>query len=124
MGGNLGGKIVKRRVQASWLRLAISPCGHTLPSMFLPLPAGTRTGTAQYASTGGALASTAGAVLTLAVAGRLAWFTGMAVTSSRRRRARHDEVLDLVGRRGPVPGLVLLEDDRPAGYKQGPASCG
>jgi Zn-dependent protease with chaperone function len=71
---------------------------------------------AQYASTGGALASTTGAVFTLAAAGRLAWFTGTAVKSSRRRRARHDEVLALVGRRGPVPGMVLLEDDRPAVY--------
>jgi Zn-dependent protease with chaperone function len=71
---------------------------------------------AQYASTGGALTSSAGAVFTLAVAGRLAWFTGTAVASSRRRRARHDEVLALVGRRGPVPGMVLLEDDRPAVY--------
>lgn len=70
----------------------------------------------QYASTGGALASTAGAVFTLAVAGRLAWFTGTAVTGSRRRRARHDEVLALVGQRGLVPGMVLLEDDRPAVY--------
>ena len=40
----------------------------------------------------------------------------MAVTSSRRGRARHDEALALVGRRGPVPGMVLLEDDRPAVY--------
>jgi Zn-dependent protease with chaperone function len=71
---------------------------------------------AQYTSTGGALATTAGAVFTLAAAGRLAWFTVMAVTSSRRRRARHDEALALVGRRGPVPGMVLLEDDRPAVY--------
>jgi Zn-dependent protease with chaperone function len=71
---------------------------------------------AQYASPAGALASTAGTVFSLAAAGRLAWFTGTAVTSSRRRRARHDEVLALVGRRGPVPGMVLLEDDRPAVY--------
>jgi Zn-dependent protease with chaperone function len=71
---------------------------------------------AQYASKGGALASTTGAVFTLAAAGRLAWFMGTAVTSSRRRRARHDEALALVGRRGPVPGMVLLEDDRPAVY--------
>jgi Zn-dependent protease with chaperone function len=71
---------------------------------------------AQYASPGGAVVSTAGALLTLAAAARLAWFTGAAVTSSRRRRARHDEVLALVGRRGPVPGMVLLEDDRPAVY--------
>jgi Zn-dependent protease with chaperone function len=71
---------------------------------------------AQYTSPGGALASTAGAVFILAAAGRLAWFTGTAVASSRRRRARHDEVLALVGRRGPVPGMVVLEDDRPAVY--------
>jgi Peptidase family M48 len=71
---------------------------------------------AQYASPGGAVESTAGAMLILAAAGRLAWFTGTAVLSSRRRRARHDEVLALVGRRGPVPGMVLLDDDRPAVY--------
>jgi Zn-dependent protease with chaperone function len=71
---------------------------------------------AQYASPAGALAGTTGAVFTLAAAGRLAWFTGTAVASSRRRRARHDEVLALVGRCGPVPGMVLLEDDRPAVY--------
>jgi Zn-dependent protease with chaperone function len=71
---------------------------------------------AQYASPGGALASTAGWVLTLGAAGRLAWFTGTAVTKSWRNRARHDEVLAVVGRRGVVPGMVLLEDDRPAVY--------
>lgn len=71
---------------------------------------------AQYASPGGALVSTAGAMLTLTAAGRLAWFTGRAVTSSRRSRARHDEVLAVVGRRGLAPGVVLLEDDRPAVY--------
>src|ERR1039458_4994941 len=71
---------------------------------------------AQYASVGGAMVSTAGGVLTLGAAGRLAWFTGSAMTSTRRRRARHDEVLCLVGRRGLVPGTVLLEDDRPAVY--------
>ena len=71
---------------------------------------------AQYASAGGAMASTAGGVLTLGVVGRLAWFTATAVTRSWRSRARHDEVLALVGRRGLVPGMVLLEDDRPAVY--------
>jgi Zn-dependent protease with chaperone function len=71
---------------------------------------------AQCASAGGAVETTAGAMLTLAAAGRLAWFTGTAVTSSRRRRARHDEALALVGRHGPVPGVVLLEDDRPVVY--------
>ena len=71
---------------------------------------------AQYASVDGAIASTAGGVLTLGAAARLAWFTGAAVITSRRSRARHDEVLALVGRRGLVPGMVLLEDDRPAVY--------
>ena len=71
---------------------------------------------AQYASAGGAMASTAGLVFTMGAAGRLAWFTGTAVTASRRSRARHDEVLAVVGRRGLVPGMVLLDDDRPAVY--------
>ncbi len=71
---------------------------------------------AQYASPGGALASTAGGIFTLGVAGRLVWCTASAIAGARRRRARHDEVLSLVGRRGPVPGMVLLEDDRPAVY--------
>ena len=71
---------------------------------------------AQYASAGGAIASTAGWVLTLGAVGRLAWYTGTAVTKSWRSRARHDEVLAVVGRPGLVPGMVLLEDDRPAVY--------
>jgi Zn-dependent protease with chaperone function len=71
---------------------------------------------AQYASAGGAAASTAGGALTLAAAARLAWFTGSALAVARCRRARHDEVLALVGRRGPVPGALLLDDDRPAVY--------
>ncbi len=71
---------------------------------------------AQYASAGGAIAGTTGWVLTLGVLGRLAWSTGTVVTGSRRSRARHDEVLAVVGRRGLVPGMVLLEDDRPAVY--------
>src|SRR5712664_2781256 len=71
---------------------------------------------AQYASAGGAITSTAGAVLTVGAATRLAWFTGTSMASARRRRARHDEALTLVGRPGPVPGMVLLEDDRPAVY--------
>jgi Zn-dependent protease with chaperone function len=71
---------------------------------------------AQYATVGGAVTSTAGGLLTLSVVVRLAWFTGSALTSARRSRARHDEVLAVVGRRGPVPGMMLLEDDRPAVY--------
>jgi Zn-dependent protease with chaperone function len=70
----------------------------------------------QYATVGGAMTSTAGGLLTLSAAARLVWFTCSALTGARRSRARHDEVLALVGRRGPVPGMVLLEDDRPAVY--------
>jgi hypothetical protein len=57
---------------------------------------------AQYDSAGGAVVSAAGGLLVLAAAGRLAWFTAPAVTSSRRRRVRHDEALALVGRPGPA----------------------
>jgi Zn-dependent protease with chaperone function len=71
---------------------------------------------AQYASPGGAVASTAGGILVVTVAGRLAWSMGFAIGTARRSRARHDEVLSVVGRRGPVPGMVLLEDDRPVVY--------
>lgn len=71
---------------------------------------------AQYASAGSAIATTAGGMLTLVAAARLTWFTGLAVAAARRGQARHDEVLAVVGKRGPVPGIVLLEDDRPAVY--------
>jgi hypothetical protein len=71
---------------------------------------------AQYASVGGAMAGTAGGVLTLAAAGRLAWVTGSAMATARRSRARHDDALALVGRPGPAPGVLLLDDDRPAVY--------
>jgi hypothetical protein len=37
-------------------------------------------------------------------------------TRAGRGPARHDEVLAVVGRRGLAPGVVLLEDDRPAVY--------
>jgi beta-lactamase regulating signal transducer with metallopeptidase domain len=39
-----------------------------------------------------------------------------AMAAARRRRARHDETLALVGRPGPLPGMVVLEDDRPLVY--------
>jgi Zn-dependent protease with chaperone function len=71
---------------------------------------------AQYTSAGGAMTTTAGGVLTLAAAARIAWFTASALAIARRRRARHDEALAIVGRPGPAPGMVLLDDDRPAVY--------
>ncbi|MDX6396436.1 MAG: hypothetical protein QOJ73_7499 [Streptosporangiaceae bacterium] len=71
---------------------------------------------AQYASPGGALATTAGGAVTLFATGRLAWFTVSALVIARRRRTRHDEALALVGRHGPAPGMTVLDDDRPAVY--------
>ena len=69
-----------------------------------------------YASAGRIAAGTLGAVATLAALGRLAWATASALVIARHRRARHDDALALVGRRGPLPGMVLLDDDRPAVY--------
>lgn len=69
-----------------------------------------------YASAGRVAAGTIGAVATLTALGRLTWATASALAIARRRRARHDEALALVGRRGPLPGMVLLDDDRPAVY--------
>lgn len=70
----------------------------------------------QYASPGGALATTAAGVVTLFVTGRMAWFMVSALVIAGRRRARHDEALTLVGRLGPAPGMTVLDDDRPAVY--------
>ena len=56
------------------------------------------------------------AVASLTVIGRLIWATVSALATARRRRARHDETLTLVGRPGPVPGMVVLDDDRPVVY--------
>ena len=58
----------------------------------------------------------AAAVASLAVIGRLIWATVSAMATARRRRAPHDETLALVGRSGPVPGMVVLDDDRPLVY--------
>jgi len=69
-----------------------------------------------YIAYGGAVAYAAGAVLTLAMPGRLVWSTMMALASAWRRRSSHDDALSLVARRGPAPGVLLLEDDTPMAY--------
>ncbi|MET8124354.1 M56 family metallopeptidase [Streptomyces sp. NPDC005065] len=69
--------------------------------------------TAQYASPGGAAA---GAVLALAVLGRTAWCAGAAVLRIRRERRDHREVLDMVGRRDAVCGVVVLDHAEAAAY--------
>jgi hypothetical protein len=72
--------------------------------------------TAQYASPGGAAAGAAGAVLALAVVGRVAWCAGVALLRIRRERMHHREILDMVGRADPVRGVVVLDHAEPAAY--------
>jgi Zn-dependent protease with chaperone function len=69
-----------------------------------------------YSSARGILTGAAAAAASLTVIGRLIWAAMSALAMARRRRARHDETLALVGRPGPVPGLVVLDDDRPLVY--------
>jgi bla regulator protein blaR1 len=69
-----------------------------------------------YSSARGILTGSTAAVASLTMIGRLIWAAMSAMAIARRRRARHDETLALVGRPGPVPGLVVLDDDRPLVY--------
>ena len=69
-----------------------------------------------YSSARGIVIGSTAAAGSLTVIGRLLWAAMTAVTLARRRRVRHDETLDLVGRPGPVPGVVILDDDRPLVY--------
>ena len=69
-----------------------------------------------YSSARGIAVGSAAAVASLAAIGRLIWATASVMATARRRRARHDETLALVGRPGPVPGMVILDDDRPLVY--------
>jgi hypothetical protein len=71
---------------------------------------------AHYSSAGGITTGGTAAAASLAVTGRLIWAAVAAMATARRRRARHDETLALVGRPGPVPGLVVLDDGRPLVY--------
>ena len=56
-----------------------------------------------YSSARGILIGSAAAAVSLTVIGRLLWAAASALAGARRRRARHDEALALVGRPGPVP---------------------
>ena len=56
-------------------------------------------------------------VLTLVVAGRLAWSTAKVMVSTRARRRRHRELVDLLGDpAGLAPGLRVLAEPRPVAY--------
>jgi Zn-dependent protease with chaperone function len=69
-----------------------------------------------YSSARGIMIGGSAAAVSLTLIGRLAWAAVSAMATARRRRARHDETLALVGRPGPAPGVVVLEDDRPLVY--------
>ena len=70
----------------------------------------------QYAGLEGAAVGVAGGVLALGVLGRIGWCTVAAMTAARRCRARHDDALALIARPAPVPGVRIIDDDRPAVY--------
>jgi hypothetical protein len=69
-----------------------------------------------YSSARGFVIGGTAAAASLAAICRLLWASASAMATARRRRARHDETLALVGRPGPVPGMVILDDDRPLVY--------
>ena len=69
-----------------------------------------------YSSARGIAIGSGAAAASLTLIGRLVWAAATAMATARRRRARHDETLALVGRPGPAPGLVILDDDRPLVY--------
>jgi Zn-dependent protease with chaperone function len=71
---------------------------------------------AQYASPAGAVTGTAGALLAAAVAGRMAWAYGSALTAARRRRSTHDDVLAVIARPGPAADVRIIDGDWPAVY--------
>lgn len=74
----------------------------------------------QYAAPGGmvvgAVAVVGGTVLAVALAGRIGWCMGAALLRARRERARHAEVLAIVGSHRPELGVTVLDDERPAAY--------
>lgn len=71
---------------------------------------------AQYASPGGAAAGSGGTVLALAVAGRTVFCLARGLAETRRHGRSHLQVLGLVGRPGPEPGVVVVEHDVAVAY--------
>jgi hypothetical protein len=69
-----------------------------------------------YSSAPGIAIGSIAAAASLTAIGRLLWVATSAMAAARRRRVRHDETLALVGRPGPVPGMIVLDDDRPLVY--------
>jgi Zn-dependent protease with chaperone function len=69
-----------------------------------------------YASPGRVVIGLIAAGVTVTVIARMTWAITAAMALARSRRAHHDEALALLGRPGPVPGMMVLENDRPAVY--------
>jgi len=70
----------------------------------------------QYASPGGVFIGAVGAALALAVIGRATWYLGVGVVGMIRERARHRQILDMVGRRDESRGIVILDCNEPTVY--------
>ncbi|MCU6481804.1 M56 family metallopeptidase [Arthrobacter sp. A2-55] len=70
----------------------------------------------QYASPGGAAAGATGAVLALAILARTLWCLARAALRAARDRARHRQVLDIVGRPDRGHGFTILDCAESAAY--------
>lgn len=70
----------------------------------------------QYASPGGAAAGATGAVLALGVLGRTLWCVGRGLATMARERARHERILDIVGRDDAHRGVIVLDSDEATVY--------
>jgi Zn-dependent protease with chaperone function len=71
---------------------------------------------AQYTSPAGATVGVGGAVIVVAVLGRVAWSYGSAVVDAGRCRALHDDALAILGRPGPAVDVRIIDNDVPAVY--------
>jgi Zn-dependent protease with chaperone function len=71
---------------------------------------------AQYAHPGGAAAAGVGAVLALAVAGRVSWCVAATMASAARARRRHRFQLLVAARTAPGLGALVIDHDEPAAW--------
>ncbi len=70
----------------------------------------------QYASPGGVVIGVVGAVVVLAVIGRVGWYLVLGFRSMSRVRTAHQEILDLVGTCDEDRGIVVLDCNEPTVY--------
>lgn len=71
---------------------------------------------AQYATPGGAIVGTIGALLAAGIAGRAALSLFQTLRTVGKERRAHLEVLALLGRQDTRIGAVILDHERPAAY--------